>query len=207
MRAIYCAGEQGRVALDILRSVDEAGSVVFADDDPTLHGELVAGQRVVGGLDDLTTREESVACVAAFGDQPSVRLELADRLADAGCEFFNAIHATATVSDEASLGCGLMLNAESYIGPGVDVGDHVLIDSCVNISHDVSLRRGTTVTPGGTVAGGVTLGVDSYIGPGATIVEDVTIGESAVVGAGAVVTDDVPPEATVVGVPASPLEG
>jgi len=205
MRAIYCAGEQGRVVLDILRSAGEGDSVVFADDNPALHGESVAGRPVVGGVDELD-REESVACVVAFGDQPGVRLELADRLATASCNFFNAIHASATVSDEASLGQGVMLNAESYLGPGVEVGDHVLVDSCVNLSHDVRLGRGATVTPGATVAGGVVLETDSYVGPGATVVEDVTVAEGAVVGAGAVVTDDVPSETTVVGVPASPLE-
>jgi len=206
MKIIYCAGEQGQVVLDILRSTDEDDGVVFADDDTALHGESVDSRQVVGGLDNLTAREESVACVIAFGDQPGVRLDIAARLDDIDCTFFNAIHAGATVSETATLGKGVMINAESYLGPGVEVENHVLVDSCVNISHDVWLRRGATVTPGATVAGGVTLGTDSYLGPGATVVEDLSIGEEAAIGAGAVVTEDVPSDTTVVGVPASPLE-
>ena len=40
----------------------------------------------------------------------------------------------------------------------------------------------------------------------ATLVGPVTVGENATVGAGAVVVDDVPPEATVVGNPARPID-
>ena len=206
MHAIYCAGEQGRVVLDILRSTGEHEDIVFGDDDPNLHGESVAGRGVVGGVDELATRDEVVACVIAFGDQPGIRLDIADRLTAAGCEFFNAIHTSATISDTTSVGHGLMLNAESYLGPDVELGNHVLVDSCVSISHDVHIESGATITPNTTVAGGVVLGTDSYIGPGATVIEEVTIGEKAVVGAGAVVTSDVPPDTTVVGVPASSLE-
>ena len=205
MDVIYCAGEQGRVVLDILRSADEDEGVVFGDDDPDLHGESVEGRTVVGGVNHLAAHEESVVCVVAFGDQPGVRLELASRLAEAGCEFFSAVHSSSTVSDDASLGHGLMLNAEAYLGPGVEVGDHVLVDSCASISHDVRIGQGATVTPGATIAGGVVLDENSYVGPGSTIVEDVIVGEGSIVGAGAVVTDDVPPDTTVVGVPASPL--
>jgi sugar O-acyltransferase (sialic acid O-acetyltransferase NeuD family) len=213
VRVVYCAGEQGRVVLDILRSVGDVDDVVFADDDESRQGERVEGVPVVGGLEALAERagetdEEEAAprCLVAFGDRQGVRLSLAERLAEAGFGFFEAIHPDATVSETATLGDGVTVNAGSYLGPGVAVGDHALVDSCVNVSHDAVLGTGATLTPNATLAGGVSVGRGAYVGPGATVLEDRSVGPGAVVGAGAVVTEDVPPDTTVVGVPAEPVE-
>lgn len=46
------------------------------------------------------------------------------------------------------------------------------------------------------------IGDDVTLGAGALVLGDVTVGDGATVGAGAVVVKDVPPESTVVGVPA-----
>lgn len=205
MRAIYCAGEQGRVVLDILRAREDRESILFVDDDEELHGQSVNGVPVVGNPDALTDYSEPVKCIVAFGNSRDVRLQLASAVDNLGFGFFNAVHPDTTISDDAVLGTGVTVNAQTYVGPGADIGDHVLVDSCVNISHGVSLEEGATVTPGASLAGEVSIGRDAYVGPGSTVVKDVTIGERVVVGAGAVVLDDVPPGKTVVGVPAEPI--
>lgn len=205
MRVIYCAGEQGRVVRDILRTASIREEVVFADDDAALHGTTVDETTVIGGFKKVTELD-SAQCLVAFGDQQSVRLQIAGKLASAGIGFFNAVHATATVSSTGSIGDGVTINGQSYVGPGAELDDHVLVDSGVSISHDSTIAWGATVTPGATLAGGVKLGKDVYVGPGATILEDITIGESAVIGAGSVVTEDVSSGTTVVGSPAEPIE-
>ncbi len=204
VRVIYCAGEQGRVVLDILRADGDVNDVVFIDDNKELHGKSFDGVHVIGSLDELS-ETESAECIVAFGDSRGCRLQLASAVERLGLEFFSAVHPDTTISDDAWLGRGITVNAQTYVGPMADLGNHVLVDSCVNISHDVSLGKGVTVTPNASLAGGVSIERDAYIGPGATIIEDVTIGERAVVGAGAVVTDDVPGETTVVGTPAAPI--
>lgn len=206
MKAIYCAGEQGKVVVDILRAAGDTENIVFVDDDPARHAEQIAGYNVIGGLDEFTTVcPADTECVVAFGDRPGVRLRLADQLSKRGYGYFNAVHPSTQISEAAELGEGLIINAQSYIGPDVVVGNHVLVDSCVTISHESVLKDGSTVTPNATLAGGVVVEEDAYVGPSATVIEDLTVGCGAVVGAGAVVTKDVPPNTTVVGVPADSI--
>ncbi|QSG01957.1 Serine acetyltransferase [Natranaeroarchaeum sulfidigenes] len=90
----------------------------------------------------------------------------------------------------------------------IDHGSGVVIGETAAIGDDVHMHHGCTL--GGnspypekrhpTLEDGVTLGAN------ATLIGDITIGEDATVGAGAVVVEDVPPETTVTGVPAEPVE-
>ena len=205
MKVIYCAGELGRVALDILNRRNVDHDIVFVDNDSNLNGTSINGQEVVAGSDPLS-RFDTNACevIIAFADSQSVRLELIEAVQEAGFSLFSAIDINATVSSTATIGDGVIINAESYVGPDAVVGDAVVIDSAVSISHDVELKTGVTVAPNATIAGAVTVGRDAFVGAGATVLDDISIGDGAVVGAGAVVTSSVSPETTVVGVPANP---
>jgi sugar O-acyltransferase (sialic acid O-acetyltransferase NeuD family) len=204
MKRIYCAGDQGKVVLDILRAGAAVGDLGFVDDDPDRHGESIEGVPVVGDFSDVSTPGKADWMVA-YGGQ-GTRLDLAERVTETGATFFNAIHPAATVAETSELGSGVTVNAASYVGPAATLADHVLLDSCVNVSHDATLATGATVTPNATLAGDTTVGRDAYIGPGATVLRGRTVESGAVVGAGAVVTEDVPADTTVVGVPATDHE-
>lgn len=204
MDYIYCAGEQGRVVLDILNQRGHQNDVVFIDDDESKWGETVAGCEVVGGREVLSKAGPQDRCIVAFGRQ-SIRLRLAEIVREHDLTLFSAIHPDVSIGERTSAGDGVIVNGQTYIGPDVELEDFVLLDSTVNVSHDVLLKRGTTVTPNVTIAGGVEVGEDAYLGAGATIIDHVSIGDGAVVGAGAVVTDDVSGGETVAGVPAEPL--
>lgn len=98
----------------------------------------------------------------------------------------------------ADIGCGIMLDhATSFV-----VGETGVIEDNVSILHEVTL--GGTGKESGLRHPIVRTGV--MIGAGAKILGRVEIGNNAKVGGGSVVLEDVPPNVTVVGVPARIVE-
>jgi len=86
----------------------------------------------------------------------------------------------------------------------IDHGMGVLIGATSEIGDDVTLYKGVTL--GGTSLGGgkrhPTIGNNVVIGTNASVLGAITVGDGARVGAGSVVVRDVPPNSTVVGIPA-----
>jgi serine O-acetyltransferase len=98
------------------------------------------------------------------------------------------------------------------IHPGALIGERLFIDHATGVvigetaivGNDVTIYQGVTL--GGTGKGHgkrhPTICDRVFIGNNANILGDLTVGENSRVGAGSVVLSDVPPNSTVVGVPA-----
>jgi len=98
------------------------------------------------------------------------------------------------------------------IHPGAVIGRRFFIDHATGvvigetsvIGDDVSIYQGVTL--GGVSTGKErrhpTIGNNVVIGAGAAILGPVTVGDNVKIGAGSVVVKDVPPNSTVVGIPA-----
>ena len=87
-------------------------------------------------------------------------------------------------------------------GMGVVIGETAEIGNDVHIYHQVTLG-GASSTQGKRHP---TIGNNVIIGAGAKILGPVHIGDGARIGANAVVIAEVPPDTTVVGIPARPVE-
>jgi len=111
------------------------------------------------------------------------------------------------IAHRIAIACGQVSIAETaVVHPGVFIPNgQVVVNGEVEIEPFVILQPWVTVGPFGYGVAGPSIGQGAQIGTGAKILGDVQVGARARVGTNAVVLDDVPPNATVVGMPARPV--
>ena len=91
--------------------------------------------------------------------------------------------------------------------PGVYiVHGQVVIDGLTEVKAGSIISPWVTIGLRGGDLGGPTIGPNASVGTGAKVLGNVEVGAGAQIGANAVVVDDVQAGATVVGIPARPLE-
>ncbi|GAA3665183.1 sugar O-acyltransferase (sialic acid O-acetyltransferase NeuD family) [Lentzea atacamensis] len=207
------AGGLAREVLAAVRLLPDVWNPVGAlDDTAALHGTLIDGVPVLGGLAQLPALLENehpdaaVVCCVANARRPLSRLNLVSRLGLPDERWATVVH-PAAVTSGASLGAGTVLLAGVVITTPLSVGRHVVAMPHVLITHDDEVSDGVTFAGRASLGGGVFVGESAYLGQGALVREGVKIGAGAVVGMGAVVLQDVPAGQTWAGVPARPLRG
>ncbi len=204
---VGCGGH-GRVVLDILLAAGEHRVVGFVDSNPQLLGRRVDGREVLGDIDSLATLVSSHGidgALVAIGDN-GVRRSFADRCEEVGLELVNAIHPSANIARNVTMGRNVVVAAGALVCAHCQIGDSVILNTGCIVDHESMVGTATHVCPGARIAGRVCIDSGAFVGIGATVIQSLRIGYEAKVGAGAVVIQDVEPLATVVGVPARAIK-
>ena len=205
---IVGAGGHGRVVLDILANAGGHAILGFVDSNPQLTGKRVDGKRILGDFPALAGLRHSLGiegAVVAIGDN-GVRRDFGDRIEALGLQLINAIHPSANLAHNVTLGRNVVIAAGALVCAHCQIGDSVILNTGSIVDHESMIGTATHICPGARLAGRVTVESGAFVGIGATVIQSVRIGYEAVVGAGAVVIADVPPLTTVVGVPAREIK-
>ncbi|UCG15536.1 MAG: acetyltransferase [Phycisphaerales bacterium] len=205
---IVGAGGHGRVVLDILLRMERYDVVGFVDSNTDIIGRRVDGQPVHGDLTAIPRLRDTLGvegAVVAIGDN-GARRNFADRVEQIGLTLVNAIHPSANLARNVTLGSNLVIAAGALVCAHCQIGDSAILNTGSIIDHESMVGTASHICPGARLAGRVTVESGAFVGIGATVIQNLRIGCEAVIGAGAVVIQDVAPMSTVVGVPAREIK-
>ncbi|MDH4059114.1 MAG: NeuD/PglB/VioB family sugar acetyltransferase, partial [Cyclobacteriaceae bacterium] len=200
---IFGANYIGRAAKEIFEG---NGNVVygFLDDNKELHGKEVDGVMVLGSIDDdgflKLVGKKCDAFVAV--DDNRLRKSIVKTLnEERKAQPVNAIHSSANISSNASVGHGNFIDAGVKIAVGAKLGNFCILQTGAIISVESAVGDFVQLGAGSVINSGSIVENEVFIGSGVTIVSGITIGKGARVGAGSVVIGPVKAGETVFGNP------
>lgn len=168
-------------------------------------GDIFYSYNVLGYIDnllDLSNLLNTKKGIVAIGDN-FTRMKLANEIKTIiqDFEFVNAIHPSVIIGKNTKLGNGCVFMAGVIINNDCFIGDHVFLATKSSVDHDSIISNYSSLSPGVTTGGRVTIGECTAIGIGATILHYRIIGSNCVIGGNSLINKDVHDNSVVYGVP------
>lgn len=206
---IIGAGNYGEVYLAYLKEAN-INVIGFLDDNTELHGHIIQGIPVLGGVDLLCTLKatDGVQNVYCPIGNNSTRVRILSFAKELGYNIPNFIHNSVKLISQVDVASeGVYILPKVEIMPYTKIDKYVMISMGVNIAHHSQLSQGVFISTGVNLGANIIVSENSYIGIGATIMTGVNkLGNNCLIGAGSVVISDVPSNAVMIGVPAKILK-
>ena len=201
---VGCSGH-ARVVVDILEEQNRSQIVGLLDTYKVPGSELL-GYKLLGTDDDLPALVAANICdnaIVAIGDNWA-RSRMVQRLRQLAPEigFVAAIHPSARIARDVSIGSGTVIMAGTIVNPGCRIGEFCVLNTGSSLDHDSTMEPFSSLAPRAVTGGGVRIGAFAAICIGAVISHAIRIGEHTVIGAGATVVNDVPDRVVAYGTPA-----
>lgn len=176
---LYGASGHAKVIMDIMKDAGISISGLIDDNESV---DSLLGYTV---FHEKTNR---VPVIVSIGSNP-IRQKVVNKLTG---PFGKAIHPTAIVSSQSSVGEGSVVMQGAIIQSCATIGKHCIINTGASVDHECSIADFVHISPHSTLCGNVSVGEGSWIGAGTVILPGVEIGKWSIIGAGSVVAKNIP---------------
>jgi len=191
--------------LEVLHQLENLENVAFFDDVSNDIPNFLYDRFLVLKTDDAVRRyfnKYGPDFVLGLGG-PILRKRLATRFELLGGVLVSSISPYARIG---SYGNNILEGANIMTGTvitnDVSIGKGVLINLSCTIGHDVEIGDFVEICPDVNISGNCLIGSYSFIGTNSTILPGVQIGKNVIIGAGSVVSKNIPDNSLALGVPA-----
>lgn len=191
---IIGASGHGKVIADIVKKSGD-DFVGFLDDDLSKPG-------VIGTVAECV-KYNDCSFIIAIGNN-GIRKRITQEYTD--LKYYTAIHPTAVVGENVSIGEGTAVMANAVINPSVSIGKHCIINTGAVIEHDNRLESYVHISPKAVLCGTVSIGEGTHVGAAAVVKNNLSVANDVIIGVGAAVVKDIDKAGVYAGVPAKELK-
>lgn len=211
MNKILIIGASGhaKVIIDIVEKQNQY-EIFGLIDSYKEKGNKVDGYEILGTekeLPEIIKKNNIYGGIIAIGDnwtRKSFFKEISS--SNENFKFINAIHPSAIISDSTSISSGVTIMAGVIINSNATIGKQCIINTKSSVGHDAVIKDFSSIAPGVTIGGEVTINKCSAISLGSNIIECITIGKHTVIGAGSLVNKNIGDSKLAYGVPAKEIK-
>jgi sugar O-acyltransferase (sialic acid O-acetyltransferase NeuD family) len=172
-------------------------------------GDTINQYPVLGGLEDIGNFLEKdyffIWAIHSITHAP-LRTRLFDQCNIPDEKLVTLIHPQTFIGEGVVLEPGVMVMANSYIGPMTKIGKCTFVMANCSIGHNDDIGPFCHFSVGATLSSVLKIGKGCDVALNATVMEKVTMGDFSVAGAGSMVLKDVESYQVVVGNPARHLK-
>ena len=174
----------------VIEAAESAGyNILGVLDMPEEVGKGILSTKVIGTDDDIPTYVNKAEFVITVGfiKNPSTRINLYNRIKDAGGKLATIVASTAYVSKYAEIGEGTVVLHQAFVNAGAKVGKNVILNTATNIEHDAIIGDYCHISTGTMVNGECKVGERCFIGSQSVLANCISVGDDIIVGAGSFV--------------------
>lgn len=174
----------------VIEVAESAGyTIIGILDRPEEVGKKVLGYKIIGIDDDIPQYIDKAEFVITVGfiKNPALRIQLYEKVLQAGGQLTTLIASTAHVSRYALIGQGTVIMHQAFVNAGAVIGNNVIINTFANIEHDAHIGNQCHISTGTMINGDCQIGDNCFIGSQSVLANAISICPDVVIGAGSLV--------------------